>query len=183
MKANLLSVFLGATIACGAPAARVQTAESAASAAFAKYHTFAFRPAEQPTAPFEVTARSFEVERRMRPLIVAELLRKGYTEQTGQDKPDFVLAFDSGYAKEVMGNLEQAGVQAGGAGPASAPPIVLGKLTVDAFDASTDGQVWHGTAEADVDPKRIDDHLLQVAVQKLLAPFPSRNGLTAALAP
>ncbi|MGA3124098.1 MAG: DUF4136 domain-containing protein [Polyangiaceae bacterium] len=179
MKAILLSVFLGATMACGAPATRVETAESAASPAFAKYHTFAFRPAAQPTAPFEVTARSFEVERRMRPLIVAELLHKGYTEQTGQDKPDFVLAFDSGYSKEVMGNLEQAG----GAGPASAPPIVRGKLTVDAFDASTDGQVWHGTAEAEVNPKRIDDQLLQVAVEKLLAPFPSRNSLTAAQTP
>jgi hypothetical protein len=171
MKAKLLSVFLGTTIACGAPAARVETAETSAGTALARYHTFGFRPAGQPTPPFEVTARSFEVEGRMRPLIVAELLRKGYTEQTGQDKPDFVLAFESGYSKEAMANGEEVGF----AGAASAPRIVRGKITVDAFDMSSDAQVWHGTAEAEVDPKRIDNQLLQMAVQKLLSPFPARN--------
>jgi hypothetical protein len=179
MKAILLAVFVGATMACGAPAARVETAESSPGTAFAKYHTFGFRPAGQPTPPFEVTARSFEVEARMRPLIVAELLRKGYTQQTGQGRPDLVLAFESGYSKDAMTNVGEVG----GAGPASVPRIVRGKITVDAFDMSSDAQVWHGTAEAEVDPKRIDDQLLQTAVQKLLAPFPARNGLALAQAP
>ena len=173
MKAILLLAFLAATNACGAASsdARVRTTESSAGAAFAKYHTFGFRPGEQPVAPFEVSARAFEVERRMRPLIVSELLRKGYAEQAGQDKPDFVVVFGLGYAKEAVPPVDQPG----GAGPAAATPIERGRLAIDAFDTATDTQVWHGIAEAEINPEKIDDQLVQTAVRQILAPFPGRT--------
>jgi hypothetical protein len=182
MKALLLVVLVGAMAACAADSsrARVQTAESSAGVAFANYHTFGFRPAEQPAAPFEVSARSFEVERRMRPLIVAELLGKGYAEQAGQTRPDFMVAFGLGYAQDAVPSVDQTG----GAGPAAAAPIERGKIAIDAFDTSSAAQVWHGTAEAEVNPKTIDDQLLRAAVHQLLAPFPSRAiAVTSAQAP
>jgi hypothetical protein len=176
LKAFVLLGFVGAMTACGAAGSSgtpVRTTDSSLGAAFANYHTFGFRFAGQPAAPFEVSARSFEGERRMRPLIVAELLRKGYEEQTGRDKPDFTVSFGLGYAKEANQLTEQ-----------TATPIEKGRMAIDAFDTSSNAQVWHGTAEAQVNPAKIDDSLLAAAVQQLLAPFPARGGaVTAAQAP
>jgi hypothetical protein len=36
----------------------------------------------------------------MRPLIVAELISKGYVEQTATARPDFLIAFASGFIKK-----------------------------------------------------------------------------------
>jgi hypothetical protein len=116
----------------------------------------------------------------MRPLIVAELLRKGYAEPAGDAKPDFLVAFASGYLQEATASASPA--QSGGS-LAAGPPITKGSIFVDAFDTSSDAQVWHGTAEAEVNADQINDQLLQTAVQRLLAPFPARIGVTSAQAP
>jgi hypothetical protein len=178
----VLSVLVGAMTACGtgtSSGGRIETAGSPPAVAFANYHTFGFRPAGQPAAPFEVSARSFEVERRIRPLIVAELLSKGYAEPAGQAKPDFVVVFGSGYSQAAPPSIDQPG----GAGPAAPTPPEKGRIAIDAFDASSDVQVWHGIAEAEVNPQKIDDQLLQTAIHKLLAPFPARSSVTSAQAP
>jgi uncharacterized protein DUF4136 len=167
---SIFLVLIGAMTACGTATSsgpHVQS-EGSASAALASYRTFGFRLAERPAAPFEVSARGFEVERRMRPLIVAELSRKGYIEQAGEGKPDFVIAFACGYTKEAAGQTELGG-------SASTRPTERGGIVIDAFDTSSDTQVWHGAAESKVDPEHIDDALLQAAVQRLLAPFPARR--------
>jgi hypothetical protein len=182
MKWIATLTLAGALAACGTAGSsttHIQTAQSGAGA-FASYRTFGFRLSGQPSAPYEVTARSFEVERRMRPLIVAELVRRGYEELTGESKPDFVVAFASGYAKEPAGTVSPA--ELGGTAGAT-PPVEKGKLVVDAFDTSSETQVWHGTAEAEVNPDKIDDTLLQAAVQRLLATFPPRNGIAMPQAP
>jgi hypothetical protein len=167
--------LVGALAACGAAGRPVTYAtESAGEVAFVSYQTFGFLPARQPAAPFEVSARSFEVERRIRPLIVAELLRKGYAEQTGEAKPDFVVVFGSAYA-QVPPTDPVVWVDP--------PPIQKGRIAIDAFDASSDAQVWHGTAEAEVDLEKVDNQLLQTAVQQVLAPFPARSPAKAAQAP
>jgi hypothetical protein len=103
----------------------------------------------------------------MRPLIVADLVNKGYVEQTGDGKPDFLVRLASGYMKE----LRTSGNEQGGAVP---PPgsIETGEIVMDAFDASSDTQVWHGSAEAEVNPERIDDQLLQTGVRQMMATFP-----------
>jgi hypothetical protein len=178
MREILLFVLVGTVAACGAaraPEGRVHT-ESSEASALANYRTFGFRPAGQPAAPFEVSARSFEVERRIRPLIVAGLVQKGYMEQAGdQAKPDFVIVFGSGYAQGPAPSVDQQG----GAGLAATPSIEKGRIAIDAFDSSSDTQVWHGTAEAVVDPQKIDDRLLQTAVQQVLASFPARSAVAA----
>jgi len=159
-------ILLGAMTACAAttsPTVRVQT-ESSAVASFAAYRTFGFRLAGTPPAPFQVSARSFEVERRMRSLVVAELVHKGYTEQPGPAHPDFVVALASGYATEPVY-----------VGQEPAETVEKGAIVVDAFDASSSAHVWHSTAETEVDPKQINDQLLQVGVQRVLASFPARG--------
>jgi Pyruvate/2-oxoacid:ferredoxin oxidoreductase gamma subunit len=178
MKWIAILTLAGALAACGTAGSsnpNIQTAHSSAGAAFASYRTFGFRLSGQPSAPYDVTARSFDVERRMRPLIVAELVRRGYQETTGEGKPDFIVAFGSGYAQEPAGTVSPAEL---GGSAAATPPVEKGKLVVDAFDTSTDAQVWHGTAEAEVNPDKIDDKLLQGAIQRLLTTFPPRNGMT-----
>jgi hypothetical protein len=106
----------------------------------------------------------------MRPLIVAELSRKGYAEQVGEGRPDFAVVFASGYAPVVA----SGGTQQGG-GQEFSTRVEKNELVVDAFDTSSDVQVWHGTADSNVSPEKIDDQSLQASVQRLLAPFPARS--------
>jgi Domain of unknown function (DUF4136) len=159
--------FLGAMASCVSsqlPNVLVQT-QSSAIESFAPYHTFGFRLAGTPPEPFQVSARSFEVERRMRSLVVAQLVGKGYTEQLGSARPDFVVTFSAGYADDPP---------AGGEPPMFEMPV-KGAIIIDAFDASSDAHVWHATAEAEVEATQIDDPLLQVAVRRALASFPVRG--------
>jgi uncharacterized protein DUF4136 len=155
---------MAACAATSSPTVRVRT-ESSAAASFAAYRTFGFRLAGSPPAPFEVSARSFEVERRMRALVVAELVRKGYAEQLGAANPDFVVTLASGYTEEpfFMGEAPLFDTAEKGA------------IVIDAFDASSTAQVWHGVGEAEVDPRKINDQLLEVGVQRVLASFPARG--------
>jgi hypothetical protein len=53
--------------------------------------------------------------------------------------------------------------------------IVGGEVVVDAFNRSTSQQVWHGIARAEIDPQRINEPVLQAAMQQMLAPFPPRS--------
>jgi len=171
MKATVLLFVLG-SVACehsaGAPAPAVQTV-GVASTPFAQYRTFAFGLAEGPPAPYAISERGFEVERRAQPLIAAELTSKGYA-VSDDGKGDFLVRFSVGYAKTVV---PQPGSTEASAGPTEYQNV--GELAIDAFDGSSRTQVWHGSAEAQIDPKKINERLLQTAVRQLLVKFPSRS--------
>src|SRR5580704_8975225 len=130
-------VLLATVAACQATTAsssggpsNVKT-ESAGSAAFARYRTFGFRLAETPPAPYAVSPRSFEVERRVHDLIVSELVRKGYTEAATNG--DFVFRLSSGTAK-----ADKVEPTTTGGGTENEPQSVTsGEIVVDAFDGST----------------------------------------------
>jgi hypothetical protein len=165
-------VLLGTMAACAAttpPKVQIQT-DSFSLASFPGYRTFEFRLAETPPSPFQASSRSFEVERQMRSLVAAELVRKGYVEEQDSAKPDFVIRLASGYASEAY----YAGVEAASEAPA-AEAVEKGEIVIDAFDTSSAAQVWHGTAEAEVDPDRINSRLLEASVQRVLASFPARS--------
>jgi hypothetical protein len=160
-------LFLGAVAACAStpsPNVLVQT-QSSPDTSFAGYRTFGFRHAEAPPAPFEVSARSFEVERRVRALVVAQLVSKGYMEQTAPANPDFFVTLSAGYADDPP---------FGGEAPLFETDE-KGAFVIDVFDASSAAHVWHGTAEAEVDPRQINDQLLQVGVRRALSSFPARG--------
>jgi hypothetical protein len=161
-----------ATTSAGGPS-NVKT-ESAGSASFAQYRTFGFRLAETPPAPYAVSPRSFEVERRVHDLIVSELVRKGYTEAATNG--DFLFRLSSGTAK-----TDKVEPTTTGGGTENEPQSVTsGEIVVDAFDGSTSQQVWHGTAQAVIDPQHINQEALGAAVQRMLATIPARGASSAA---
>jgi hypothetical protein len=170
MKA-LSFLLVGAMSACGAatPPDRHVVVRTAGSTTFASYRTFGIGPAREPAPPFHLSARAFELEQRMRPLVVAELLRKGYAEETGGAKPDLLLKFAAGYDTTPPAPPGEPGWNTGG---------MTGEIVVDAFDGATEAQVWQGTAQSEVDPDKIDPQLLQYAVEHLLATFPGRSAAT-----
>jgi hypothetical protein len=144
-------------------------AVSADNANFAPYRTFGFRLSEAPPAPYEASPRSFEVERRVREMVAAELGRKGYTE--AGTNPDFLVRLSSGIAKQEKAQPTTTS----GANENDPQTVTAGEIVVDAFDRSTSQQVWHGTARAEIDPQRINEPALQAAVQQMLARFPARS--------
>jgi hypothetical protein len=82
MKAIAI-VFATTIAACAttsSPGSPQVEAISAEPSAFTAYRTFAFRPAGEPPFPYRVSARSFEVERRMHTLVATALAHKGYRE-------------------------------------------------------------------------------------------------------
>ncbi len=170
MKATAL-LFVLASTAChasaSAPDRAVQTI-GAASVPSARYHTFAFGLAEPPAAPYALSERSFEVERRLEPFIVAELTKRGYALSEGN--ADFLVRFSAGNAKVP---IPQPGETEGNGGPTEY--VHVGELVIDAFDGSSRAQVWHGAAEAQINPQKINERLLQTAVQQMLARFPARS--------
>ena len=170
MKTAALLLVL-ASAAChtsaSTPDRAVQTI-GAASVPSARYRTFAFGLAEPPAAPYALSARSFEVERRLEPFIVAELTKKGYALSEGN--ADFLVRFSAGNA-EVP--IPQPGETEGNGGPTEY--VHVGEIVIDAFDGSSRAQVWHGAAEAQINPQRINEHLLQTAVRQMLAKFPARS--------
>jgi hypothetical protein len=160
--------LLGTLTACAttsSPTVLVHT-DSSPVASFATYRTFGFGLAGGPPAPFRESARSFAVDRRLRSLVVAELVRKGYVEQPGPANPDFVVTFASGYTTEdfSMGEVPLFGGQ-----------VEIGAIAIDAFDASSAAHVWHGTGETEVSPGKINDQLLQDGVHRVLGSFPVRG--------
>jgi hypothetical protein len=150
----------------GGPGPIVQTVR-ASGAPFAHYRTFAFGPAEQPRAPYRLSARSFEVESRTQPLIAAELTRKGYA--LAENRGDFIVQMSAGNAEQP---IPSAGGREGNGGPTEHTNI--GELVIDAFDGSSHTQIWHGQADVRINPQEINDTLLQTSVQRLLAGFPVR---------
>jgi hypothetical protein len=109
------------------------------------------------------------VERRVRDLVAAELLRKGYAE-TGPDA-DLQVRISSGTARENKPDpISTSG------GTENEPHLITaGEVAIDAFDRATAQQVWHGTARAEIDPQQINEPALQTVVRRMLTPFPRRT--------
>jgi hypothetical protein len=88
---------------------------------------------------------------------------------------DFVVRLSSGTASRPAPTM---------GGNSIAPDLVpTGTIVLDMFDGSTAQQVWHGTAEAQIDPAQISDPLLASAVQRLLRGFPTRANVATLASP
>jgi len=137
-------------------------------APFGEYQTFSFGFTENPPALFEASARSLEVERRVRDLVGVELREKGYVED--DTKPNFVVRFGAGTQQQEDTRVYDDGARG------SSDLISFGQIDVDIFDASTRTKVWRGSAVLRVDlTKGIDNSFLQHTVQGVLASFPTRR--------
>jgi len=161
-------VLMTAMPACTAIAEKPPRATSSSvgfpRAALERYGTFNFGTANPPAAGFDTTARSLEVERRLTPLVRASLEKRGYEQIT--DRADLVIKISTG-----------SGTVTGDPSSWDGPSVqsATGFMGIDAYDRITGADVWHGSAFAEVDPKRIDDGLLARGVERMLADFPVRR--------
>lgn len=170
-------VLLGLT-SCGATATRpngVATSFAAPRANFGAYQTFSFGLAEQPKPGYEVTPRSLEVARRLQSLVVHALRARGYSDKL--DGADFVVKLTAGSRSSPTPS--NGGADVFGETNAPKQSVALGYIGINIYDAKTGVQVWQGTAFAEVDPKDIDDALLERGVTHMLQSFPARRPLLA----
>lgn len=152
------------------PPPTVHTA-AAPDAPFGRYHTFSFAAPRGAPAGYTPTARSVEVQRKMRPIIAASLRDKGYVE-VGEGA-DFVVTHGAGRrdatgtrqlsrrAVTLMGETEQE------------RSFLEGSLVVDVYDRLTGDEVWHGAATAEIAESGIDEQRLTDAVRRVMAAFPA----------
>jgi hypothetical protein len=161
-------VTFGATglVACVQPVG-VHTA-SLPTAPFGRYRTFSFAAAEGAPEGYRLSPRSAEVQRQLKPLLIAELQQKGYTLATG--KGDFVLAYGSGRRERVIRHSEPSHDWLD---EDEENDFIEGSIVLDIFDGSNDGQVWHGATRAGIDPNSIDQAQLERSVRLLLEEYPS----------
>jgi hypothetical protein len=169
-----LSVTAVAAAGCAQPVV-VHTAKNP-TASFDKYATFSFGPAEGPPRGYHTSTRSPEVQQRLEALISTALTQRGYTPSSG--KGDFFVMFGAG-RREVVAHDASDDVAGEWQPDDENADFVEGSLVVDAFDATTDGKVWHGASRAQVDPNHINEAELQRSVTALLASFPVRHAPSA----
>jgi hypothetical protein len=163
----LVLALLGATSCTTAavPKTAVATSVSSPSVSLAAYHAFSFGLADQPKSGYEVTPRSLEVQRRLRPLVLAALQARGYIEN--ETNADFIvkLATGTGPGPGPGSDLERA----------VNVSTARGFIGINIYDAPTGTEVWQGSAFAEIDPEKIDDSLLKMGVSHMLADFPARE--------
>jgi len=158
--------FLCAATSCAAeavPSKTTATSIVAPRTSVASYRTFSFGLAGQPKAGYEVTPRSLEVQRRLRPVVLEALLARGYVEDP--EKPDLIVKLAAGTGALANRGAERA-VPTG---------LARGFIGIDVYDAATGTEVWQGSAFAEIDPEKIDDSLLKTGVNHMLAELPSRD--------
>jgi hypothetical protein len=146
-------------------------ATAAPSSNIASHRTFAFGLTEMPPAGFNSSPRTFEVQRRVRDLIVAALVQKGYVEDPNNG--EILLRFGASNARTPSVEAEVS----------QTAPGDWGRLQIDAYDAATKLQVWSTVVVTQIDPQRIDDRVVSDAVQQALSSFPARAGATGTIAP
>jgi hypothetical protein len=119
---------------------------ASASAPLAEYQTFTFGFTERPPTAYQASARSLEVERRVRALIGTALREKGYVED--DTKPNFVVRFGAGTQEqeEMVPDMEDPTVS-------DSDGLSLGKVNVRIFDASNKVPVHGGSR----DERRVAD--------------------------
>jgi uncharacterized protein DUF4136 len=158
------------TAACSASTSLEPQIETAASpsAPLAEYRTFSFGFTENPPTAYQTSARSLEVEQRMRTLICAALQAKGYVRDDA--KPNFVVRFGAGIQEDTVADVELDPTWS------FEDALDFGKIQIDVFDASTKTAVWRGSAISRIDlTKHMDNDLLERAVQGIFATFPKRE--------
>ena len=129
----------------------------------ASYQTFSFGLPDQPKAGYDVTSRSLEVQRRLRPVVLEALQGRGYKED--ETKSDLIVKLAAGTGAAPNPELERS----------RKTGLARGFIGISVYEAATGTEVWQGSAFAEIDPEKIDDSLLKMGVSHMLADFPSRD--------
>lgn len=177
MNHRTIALLVSTLTACCATAAPppprgAAKAVAAPHAPFAQYRTFSFGLAEPPKPGYEVTPQSLEVQRRLRPLVEAELKQRGYAASDANG--DLIVRLLGGTGAASTKQPAERAIETG---------LARGFIGLDIYDGATGAQVWQGSAFAEIDPDKIDDSLLKLGVTHMLADFPRKSGASAASAP
>ncbi|HEY1954228.1 MAG TPA: DUF4136 domain-containing protein [Polyangiaceae bacterium] len=142
----------------------------------APYHelaTFSFASNEGPPGGYRLSARSLVVE-EMKPLVAAELIRRGYV-QAPDGEGDVIVACGAG-RRDATRHVRLSWRITSLTGEAlEDQDFVEGGVVIDAFDKSG-GQIWHGAARTPIDPMKPSEARLRAAVAAALARFPAHDG-------
>jgi hypothetical protein len=181
MKKTMTLALLGSLVACAgatpAPNNAVASSVAAPNVSFAAYHTFTFGLADPPRQGYEVTERSLEVQRRLRIIVKTALEVRGLREAA--EKPDLVVRLATGSGWGSPRPSRDSALVPSERGPAPA----VGFIGIDIYEGASGGQVWQGSAFAEIDPMKIDDALLQQGVDHMLQSFGSPRVESMARAP
>ena len=163
MKWTAFALFGAVTACAGAatPNKPVAASVAAPQASLASYHTFSFGLSDQPKPGYQVTPRSLEVQRRLRPAVLEALQQHGYVED--ENKGDLIVKLAAGTGMVANPAAERAVP----GGPAR------GFIGIHIYDAGAGTEIWQGSAFAEIDPERIDDSLLKMGVAHMFAEFPT----------
>ncbi len=165
MKLVALTLLAALAAACQTSGPRVQSAMSP-GAPFARYHTFSFGGAEGPPVGSYLSAGSWDVQNRLRPVVSAALARKGYAEDFG--KADFVVRLESGTADLLDTPVDEDVVNDATTGRL-APGL---SVAIDMYDAATGARVWRGATVVATKGGRSDDRLLERIATSAFAELP-----------
>ncbi len=156
---------------CALPAPTVQVTQ-APYAPFGRYRTFTFEGSEGAPEGYAVTARSADVEQRMRALIGKELEQKGYVEVP--EGGDFLVAYGAGSRTVTRTiRLSRPGVAVLGQNEEETSSVE-GRLVVDVYDRVTRDVVWRSTATAEIGSSGIDEERLAETLGRMMVAFPAR---------
>ncbi len=167
--------LIGALTGCSTTTSQPKTAVTTVAsphASLASYHTFSFGLSEPPKAGYNLTARSLEVQRRLRLVVLKALQQRGYT--LSETPGDLVVKLAAGTGPEVLAGQEERATPTG---------LARGFIGISIYDGSTGTQVWQGSAFAEIDPAKIDDSLLEMGVSHMLQDFPAQDAGKVAAAP
>ncbi|MEO8876618.1 MAG: DUF4136 domain-containing protein [Polyangiaceae bacterium] len=145
-------------------------ASSLPTAPFASYHTFSFDSSDGAPGGYKTSASSAEIQDRMKPMIAAELQKKGYSPATA--KGDFVIRFGSGRRNVQVPHSSSSSQLDSFMEEDESKDFVEGAIIVNAFDGANDGQIWHGSARTEINPHHVDDALLAKSIAEVLVKFP-----------
>ncbi|HET7545993.1 MAG TPA: DUF4136 domain-containing protein [Polyangiaceae bacterium] len=154
-----------------APNKPVASSISAPHASLELYRTYTFGLSDQPKAGYVVTPRSLEVQRRLRPAVVEVLQEHGYVEN--DTKAELIVKLAAGTG-EIPNPAAERAVPG---------KLARGFIGIHIYDAQAGTEVWQGSAFAEIEPEKIDDGLLKMGVNHMLADFPVSNAAPIAKLP
>ncbi len=151
------------------PPASIHTAASP-NAPFGRYRTFSFEAPMGAPEGYTLTARSIEVQQKMRPLVARALLDKGYVEVA--EGADFIVTHGAG-RRDAVGTRQLSRRAVALMGENEQERAFLeGSLVIDVYDRATHDQVWHGAATAEINTSGINEARLADTVGRIMAEFP-----------
>jgi hypothetical protein len=171
----LAIAYVASCVGCG-NAINMHTVASP-YADFARYQTFTFGPPQGAPYRYTESERTTRAEQLTEEMVTAILGSKGYARAV---PADLTIRIAAGLRRKQVPILLPAP-------PPGGPPnetwftekegaeILEGALVIDVYESASGSLVWHGAAQAAIDPDHFDEERLRRAVSEVMSSFPARR--------